>query len=100
MLNDLEASVSEVIIFENLKRIAERIADLESLDEDRWSTVTYLCNKIGILEKDYRKIEKENKHNIQGNKILIKRISELEEQNIKLLETQKEILNLVKNLKI
>ena len=62
--------------------------------------MAYLCNKIEKLEKDYRKIEKENKHNIQGNKILIKRISELEEQNIKLLETQKEILNLVKNLKI
>ena len=88
MLNDLEASVSEVIIFENLKRTAERIADLESLDEDRWSTVAYLCNKIEKLEQDYRKIEKENKHNIQGNKILIKRISELEEQNIKILETQ------------
>ena len=70
MVNDLEASVSEVIIFENLKRTAERIADLESLDEDRWSTVAYLCNKIEKLEKDYRKIEKENKHNIQGNKIL------------------------------
>ena len=67
MLNDLEASVSEVIIFENLKRTAERIADLESLDEDRWSTVSYLCNEIEKLEQDYRIIEKENKHYIQEN---------------------------------
>ena len=42
-----------------MKRTAERIAGLESSDEDRWSNVAYLCNTIEKLEQNYRKIEKE-----------------------------------------
>ena len=69
MLNDLELAISEVIIFENLKRTAERLTNLEELDEDRWSTVTYLCNKIGNLERNFKDLEKENQNLIKTNKI-------------------------------
>ena len=46
MLNNLDITVSELILFENLKRTAERITYLEELDEDRWSTIAYLCKKV------------------------------------------------------
>ena len=69
MLNDLELTISEVIIFGNLKRTAERLTDLDELDEDWWSIVTYLCNKIGNLERNFKGLEKENKILIRTNKI-------------------------------
>ena len=37
MLRDLEVSLSEIIISENLKRAANMITDLKDLDEDRWT---------------------------------------------------------------
>ena len=61
MLNDLEITISEVILFENLKLTAERLSDLEELDEDRWSTVAYLCNKIENLERNFKDLEKKIK---------------------------------------
>ena len=49
MLNDLRITVTEIILFENMKRTAERIPDLEELDEGRRSTIAYLCKKIENL---------------------------------------------------
>ena len=62
MLNDLEISLSEIIIIENLKRTADRIADLEDLDEDRWSTIAHLCNKYEELEQKFKELENINKN--------------------------------------
>ena len=62
MLNNLEISLSEIIILENLKRTADSIADLEDLDEDRWSTVAHLCNKYEKLEQKCKELEKRNKN--------------------------------------
>ena len=48
-MSDLKVSISEVIIFENLRKAAEIITELGNLDEDRWSTVAYLCNNFEKL---------------------------------------------------
>ena len=51
MLSNLEVSISEVIIFKNLRKAVERNSELEDLDEDRWSTVAYLCSNFQKLER-------------------------------------------------
>ena len=68
MLNALEIKISEVIPFENFKLTAEILTNLEVLNEDRWSTVAYLCKKTEILERNFRDLEIENKSVIKTNK--------------------------------
>ena len=48
-MNDLGMTLSEIILFENSKRTAESVTDLEELDEDRWFSITYLCKKLENL---------------------------------------------------
>ena len=67
MLSDLEVSISEVIIFENLRKAAERITELEDLYQDRWSTVAYLCSNFEKLKKDFEDLKKENQKLKQEN---------------------------------
>ena len=99
MLNDLEITISEVILFENLKSTVERLNDLEELDEDRWSTIAHLCNKIENLERNFKDLEKENKSLIKTNQDLTKVIDELAEKYSKITENQKEILKSLEILK-
>ena len=66
--------------------------DWKELDEDRWSTVAYLCNKIENLERNFKVLEKETKRLIETNTTLIKVIDELTEKYLKIAENQKEIL--------
>ena len=79
MLNNLDITVSEVILFENLKRTAERITDLEELDEDRWSTIAYSCKKLENLEQNFSNLREENNSLAQTNENLTKVISKLSE---------------------
>ena len=88
MLNNLDITVSELILFENLKRTAERITDLEELDEDRWSTIAYLCKKVENLEQNFKTLCEENNSLAQTNKNLTKIIYKF----------HREILNLVKRV--
>ena len=77
MLNDLEISLSETFILENLKRTTDKIADLEDLDKDRWFTVAYLCNKYGNLERKFEDLEKRNKYMEEKIKRLIQQCLKL-----------------------
>ena len=77
MLNDLEITVAETIILENLRKTSERLTDLESLDEDRWSTVVYLCNKIEKLENKLTNLIKVNKDLSLKNELLNRNFLEL-----------------------
>ena len=70
MLSDLEVSISEVNIFENLRKAAERITELEDFDEDRWFTVAYLCSTLQKLEKGFKDLVKENQKLEQENEKL------------------------------
>ena len=99
MLNDLEITISKVILFENLKLTAERFNDLEEFNEDRWSTMAHLCNKIENLERNFKDLEKENKSLIKTNKNLTRVIDELTEKYLKITENQKEILKLLEIFK-
>ena len=100
MLNDLEITVSEVILFENLKLTAERLNDLEDLDEDRWSTIAHLCNKIENLERNFKDLEKENRNLNKTNKDLTKVLDELTEKYLRITENQNKILKSLEILKI
>ena len=99
MLSDLEASISEVIIFENLRKAVEKISELKDLDEDRWSTVAYLCSNFEKLEKGFKELEKENRKLKQENDELITQITQLNENYARTIESQEEILTLLRNLK-
>ena len=57
MLNDLQTTVSEAIIFENSKRTAEKLGYLEELDKDHWVTTAWLCKKIESLERNIQNLE-------------------------------------------
>ena len=98
MLINLDITVSEVILFENLKRTSEKITDLEELDEDRWSTIAYLCKKLENLEQNFNNLREEKNSLAQTNENLRKVISKLSEENSKVVKDLKEILNLVKGL--
>ena len=74
MLNNLDITVSEVLLFENLKRTAEILTNLEELDEDRWSTIAYLCKKVLNLEQNFKNLREENNSLAQTNKNLTKTI--------------------------
>ena len=100
MLSDLEVSISEVIIFENLRKAAERISELEDLDEDRWSTVAYLCSNFEKLEKGSKELEKENQKLKQENKNLKEQIAQLNENYAQTIKFQEEILTLLRDLKV
>ena len=67
MLNNPDITVSEVILFENLKRTSERITDFEELDEDRWSTTAYLCKKLENLEQNFNNLREEKNSLAQTN---------------------------------
>ena len=90
MLSDLEVSLSEIIILENLKRAADRITDLEDLDEDRWSTVAYLCKKLEGFERSIRDLEKKNKDLEKANKDLTEQVSKINNTIEQTVEFQKE----------
>ena len=98
MLNNLDITVSEVILFENLKRTAERITDLEESDEDRWSTIAYLCKKVENLEQNFKTLREENNSLTQTNKNLTRIIYNLSQEYSKIVEDHKEILRLVKRV--
>ena len=98
MLNNLDITVSEVILFENLKRTAERITDLEELDEDRWSTIAYLCKKVENSEQNFKTLREENNSLTRTNKNLTKIIYNLSQEYSKIVEDHKEILKLVKRV--
>ena len=99
MLNDLEITISEVILFENLKLTAERLNDLEELNEDRWSTIAHSCNKIENLERNFKDFEKENKNLIKANKDLTKLIDKLAEKYFKITENHEKKLKSLEILK-
>ena len=80
MLNDQEFSKSEVIIFENLKRAAKKINDLEDLDEDRWATVAYLCDKVTSLEKVIKNLERGNQDLKKVNETLLNKNIEVDDR--------------------
>ena len=80
ILSDLGVSISEVIIFENLRKAAERISELEDLDEDRWSTVAYLCSNFEKLEKSFKELEKENQKLKLENEKLNTQITQLKKK--------------------
>ena len=90
MLSDLEVSLSEIIILENLKRAADRITDLEDLDEDRWSTVAYLCKKLDGLERSIRDLEEKNKDLAKANKDLTEQVLKINNTLGQRVEFQKE----------
>ena len=98
MLNNLDITVSELILFENLKRTAERITYLEELDEDRWSTIAYLCKKVENWEQNFKTLCEENNSLAQTNKNLTKIIYKLSKEYSKIVEDHKEILNVVKRV--
>ena len=91
MLNNLEISGSEAIIFENLENVVERVNDLEDLDQDRWATVAHLCDKIKSLEKKITNLEKENRDLKQLNKTVVEETLQLNKTCAKALEVQEEL---------
>ena len=97
ILNDLQTTVSEAIIFENLKRTAEKLGYLEELDKDHWVTTAWLCKKIESLERNIQKLEKEIIN--QTNEHLTIEVSNLNKRVLNLERTQNEILKLLKNYK-
>ena len=90
MLSDLEVSLSEIIILENLKRAAYRITDLEDLDEDCWSTVANLCKKLEGLERSIRDLEEKNKDLAKANKDLTEQVLKINNTLEQRVEFQKE----------
>ena len=88
MLNDLEITVAETIIFDNLRKTSERLTDLENLDGDRWSTVPYSCNRIEKLENKFTNLIKVNKDLNHKNEILNRNFLELNEKYTKIIENQ------------
>ena len=93
-------SISEVIIFENLRKAAERISELEDLDEDRWSTVEFLCSNFKKFEKGFKELEKEHQKLEQENEKLNTQITQLNENYARTIEFQEEILTFLRNLKV
>ena len=98
MLNDQEFSKSEVIIFENLKRAAKKINDLEDLDEDRWATVAYLCDKVTSLEKVIKNLERDNQDLKKVNETLLNKNIEVDDRLKTILETQNNIFKIFEKL--
>ena len=99
MLNYLEISGSEAIIFENLENVVERVNDLEELDHDRWATVAHLCDKVKSLEQRIKNLENEKRDLEQFNKTLMDETLQLNKTCAKALEIQEELFKLFKNLK-
>ena len=100
MLNDQEFSKSEVIIFENLKRVAKKINDLEDLDEDRWATVAYLCDKITGLENVIKNLEKDNQDLKKVNETLLNKNIEIDDKLKNILETQSNLFKVFERLNL
>ena len=100
MLNDLQTTVSEAIIFENLKQTAEKLGYLEELDKGHWGTTAWLCKKIESLEQNIQNLEEEKEIINQTNNILTIEVSNLNKKVLKLEKTQNKILKLLKNYKI
>ena len=100
MLSDLDLSRSEVIIFENLENTAERLNDLEDSDKDNWATVAYLHDRVKLLEQEIEILKKENRELIHLNKNLTDETAELNKNRTEAIDKQKEILKLLKNIKL
>ena len=99
MINYLEISGSEAIIFENLENVVERVDDLEDLDQDRWATIAHLCDKVKSLEKKITNLEKENRDLKQFSKTVVEETLQFNKTCAEALEVQGELFKLLKNLK-
>ena len=77
-----------------------RIFDLEGLDQDRWATVSYLCNKVKNLGKSIKNLKKENRDLKQLNKTVVQETLQLNKTYAKALEIQEELFKLFKKLKL
>ena len=86
MLNDLGITVTEIILFENLKQTAKTITDLEELNEDRWTTIAYLFKKLENLKQSFKNLHAENNGLAQTNENLTKVISKLSEKYSQIVE--------------
>ena len=100
MLNDQEFSLSEIIIFENLKNAAKRINDLEDLDEDRWATVAYLCDKVAGLEKVIKNLERDNQDLKKTNETLLNKNIEIDDKLKDILEAQSNLFKVLEKLNL
>ena len=100
MLNDQEFSLSEIIIFENLKNAAKRINELEDLDEDRWATVAYLCDKVTSLEKVIKNLERDNLDLKKVNETLLNKNIENDDKLKNILEAQSNLFKVFERLNL
>ena len=100
MLNDLQTTVSEAIIFENLKQTAEKLEYLEQLDKNHWVTTACLCKKIESKTKHSelgkgKGINQSNKRTFNYNSNLAKGVSyNYLETNIVLSAQEKNCISL------
>ena len=66
------------------------------LDEDRWATVAYLCDKVKSLQQRLKNVERENEDLLQLNNKLTIQNKKLSEKFVQISEIQKEMIRLMK----